>query len=117
MPPHIIIMGIPWPIIVVICLQYWTSMSFMAGSIGVISQLMPFAVMAQDALHITIGIIIPPVGIPLIIGIIAFGYIIGIGIIAGIAIGFISYSLLQYWTQISQRWRVMSEAAKGCLQN
>ncbi len=105
MPPHIIIMGMPLPIMVIICLQHCIIMSFMAGSIGVISHVMPFAVMVQFILHIIIGIIMPPImgfimpaiGIPPIIGIIdIMGFImgimvfcIGIGIMAGIAIGFI----------------------------
>lgn len=104
MPPHIIIMGTPLPIMVIICLQHCIIMSFMAGSMGVISQVMPLAVMVQVILHIIIGIIMPPIGIPPIMGIIPFiigiipdiiGFIIGImlpvigiGIIAGIAIGF-----------------------------
>ncbi len=104
MPPHIIIMGMPLPIMVIICLQHCIIMSFMAGSIGMISQVMPLAVMVQVILHIIIGIIMPPIGIPpimgfimgimpFIIGIIGFIIgimlpVIGIGIIAGIAIGF-----------------------------
>ena len=104
MPPHIIIMGMPLPIMVVICLQHCISMSFIAGSIGMISHFMPSAVMVQVILHIIIiGIIMPPIGIPPIMGIIAFiigimGFIMDamgfiIGIIAGIAIGFIVRSL------------------------
>jgi len=109
MPPHIIIMGMPLPIIMDICLQHCISMSFMAGSMGLISQVMPSPVMVQVILHIIIGIIMPPIGIPPIIGmeppiigIIAFiigimGFIMGImlliGIIAGIAVVFMTYSL------------------------
>jgi len=119
-PPHIIIIGMPLPIMVHICLQHCIIMSFIAGSIGVISQVMPSAVMVQDILHIIIGIIMPPIGIPPIIGIMPFiigiiPFIIGImpppiigiivlgimelgiiafGIIAGIAIGFIFLSPL-----------------------
>lgn len=100
-------MGMPLPIMVVICLQHCISMSFIAGSIGIISHFMPSAVMVQVILHIIMGIIMPPImlpiGMPLIIGIIAFimgimGFIIDdmgfiIGIIAGIAIGFMVCSL------------------------
>ncbi len=110
MPPHIIIMGIPLPIMVIICLQHCIIMSFMAGSIGMISHVMPFAVMVQVILHIIIGIIMPPImgfiidimpaiGIPPIIGIMdimgfIMVFVIGIGIMAGIAIGFIVLFLL-----------------------
>jgi hypothetical protein len=75
MPPHIIIMGMPLPIMVIICLQHCIITSFMAVSMGVISHVMPFAVMAQVILHI-------------IIGIMGFIMVFVIGIMAGIAIGF-----------------------------
>lgn len=107
-------MGMPLLIIMVICLQHCIIMSFMAGSMGMISQVMPLAVMEQVILHIIIGIgmppiCIPPIGMPpimgimplmaFIMGIIAFimgimafmGFIIGI--MAGIAIVFIVFSL------------------------
>ena len=101
MPPHIIIMGMPLPIMVIICLQPCIIISFMAVSMGVISHVMPFAVMAQVILHIIIGIIMPPIigfivgigimpamGIAPIIGIMGFIMVFVIGIMAGIAIGF-----------------------------
>ena len=59
MPPHIIIMGMPLPIIVIICLQHSMNMSFDASSIGIISQTMPLSVILQVILAIIIGIIIP----------------------------------------------------------
>ena len=51
-------------------------------------------------------------GEPLIIG------IIGIGIIAGIAIGFISYSLFRYLldTNVSTDGELISKVAKSCLE-
>jgi hypothetical protein len=93
MVPHIIIMGMPADIIIVICLQHCIIMSFMAGSIGMISHFMPASVMVQVILHIITGIGMPIM--PFIIGIIEFimgiiafiGFIIGI--MAGIAIAFI----------------------------
>jgi hypothetical protein len=115
MPPHIIIMGMPLPIMVIICLQHCIIISFMAGSIGMISQVMPSAVIVQVILAIIIGIIMPFIGIPPIMGFIMgimpppiIGFIIGIippiigfimgiippvigmgiGIVAVIAIGF-----------------------------
>jgi hypothetical protein len=110
MPPHIIIMGMPLPIMVIICLQHCIIMSFMAVSMGVISHVMPFAVMAQVILHIIIGIIMPPImgfivgigimpamGIAPIIGIMVFV----IGIMAGIAIGFMVLFLFSVLTRKS----------------
>ena len=119
MPPHIIIMGMPLPIIMDICLQHCISMSFMAGSMGLISQVMPSPVMVQVILHIIIGIGMPPIGIPpiigimlpgimaFIIGIIAFiigimaliGFIMGIIAGIGIAIAFIVFSPSSWWNK------------------
>jgi len=84
MPPHVIIMGMPIVIMLVMRWQHSMNMSFMAASIGAISQVMPVGVMVQVILHIIIGI-----GIMLfIMGIIA--PIICIGImpaIIGMVIG------------------------------
>ncbi len=112
MPPHIIIMGMPLPIMVIICLQHCIIMSFMAGSIGVISHFMPSAVMVQFILHIIMGIIImPPIGIPPIMGIppiigiipdimgFIIAFVIGIGIIAGIAIGVMTLSFFRLFSE------------------
>lgn len=68
MPPHIIIIGMPLPIMDIMRLQHSIIMSLDASSIGIISQTMPVAVILQVILHIIIGIIM---GImPFIIGII-----------------------------------------------
>jgi|GEM_PF-5720963 len=77
-----------------ICLQHCIIMSFIAGSIAVISQVIPSAVMVQFILHIIIGIIMPPIGMPFIIGIIPPIGVIVLGImvfgiiVLGIVIGF-----------------------------
>lgn len=101
MPPHIIIMGIPLPIMVIMRLQHSMNMSLDMSSIGIISQTMPSAVILQVILAIIIGIIMPPIGIILpIMGIIMpfmgmppiIGFIIGIpliGIMPFIIMGFI----------------------------
>jgi len=70
-PPQVIIIGIPAFIIVIMRWQHSMNISFMDGSIGVMSQLMPAGVIVQVILHIII-----PMGIPM--GIVA--PIIGIGI-------------------------------------
>ncbi|WP_249122888.1 MULTISPECIES: hypothetical protein [unclassified Bradyrhizobium] len=66
MPPQFIIIGMPAFIMVVMFWQHCMNASFMAGSIAVISQDMPLAVMVQVTLHIIIGMAMP--GIPPIIG-------------------------------------------------
>lgn len=82
MPPQLIIIGMPAPIIAIMFWQHCMNMSFMAGSIGDISQLIaPPGVMVQVILHIIIGIampgIIPVMGMPpIIIGFIIMGFII-----------------------------------------
>jgi len=88
-PPHIAIIGMPVPIVVIIRSRHSMNMSFMDSSIGVISHFMPVGVMEQVILHIiiAIGIIMPPVigiGIMPVMGIIE--PIIGIGIMVGIGI-------------------------------
>jgi len=103
MPPQVIIIGMPPFIIVIMRWQHSMNMSFMDGSIGVISQLMPAGVIVQVTLHIIIpmGIVPPIIGIGMdiigmdIIGImepgiipvmpIAIGTIACIGIVAFIA--------------------------------
>jgi len=85
MPPQHIIMGMPICIMLIMLSQHLANMSFMAGSIGVISQVMPAGVMV----HLTwqgiiigmpimfiIGIMLPDIA-----GFIMPPIIIGIGII------------------------------------
>lgn len=72
MPPHAIIMGMPMVVMLIMRSQHSMNMSFMAASIGTISQVMPVGVIVQVILHIIIGIGI----MPFIIGIMLF--IIGI---------------------------------------
>ena len=91
MPPHIIIMGMPFSIMVVMRLQHSMNMSLEASSIGIISQTMPLGVILQVIFTIIMGII-PPIGIapPIIIGFIMgiIPFIIGImPIIIGFIIG------------------------------
>jgi hypothetical protein len=97
MPPHIIIIGMPAFIMVIMRWQQSMNISFMAASIGAISQVMPVGVMVQVILHaiIIIGMFmpIPIIGIcigimPPIIGM--FMGIMFIGIMACIGIAFIS---------------------------
>lgn len=86
MPPQFIIIGMPLPIMVIMVWQHCMNMSFIAGSIGAISQvIMPFGAMLQVILHIIIGIgiAIPGmampgiiIGMPPIIGFIIMGFII-----------------------------------------
>ena len=84
MPPHIIIIGMPVFIRVIIRSQHSVNMSFMDSSIDATSHFMPVGVMEQVILHIIIAIgIMPPVmciGIMLVMGIME--PIIGIGIAA-----------------------------------
>jgi hypothetical protein len=87
MPPHIIIIGMPFSHMAIMRLQASMNMSLEASSIGIISQTMPFGVILQVILHIIMGIM-PPIGIvPPIMGIMLFimgimpiiiGFIIGI---------------------------------------
>ena len=56
MPPHAIIMGMPDCIMVIMRLQPSMNMSFMAASIGIISQVMPVAVMVHFIFDIIMGI-------------------------------------------------------------
>lgn len=92
MPPHIIIIGMPPDIMDIMRLQHSMNMSLSMPSIGVISQVMPSAVMVHFIVPIIIGIIIgmPPIGMEPIIGII-IPFIIGmppiIGIIPPIIVG------------------------------
>lgn len=88
MPPHIIIIGMPMFIMVIIRSQHSINMSFMDSSIDAISHFMPVGVMEQVILHIIIAIGIMPlimgIGIMLVMGIME--PIIGIGIMVGIGI-------------------------------
>ena len=47
MPPQLIIIGMPICIIDIIDSQHFMNMSFMAASIGIISQVMPVGVMVH----------------------------------------------------------------------
>ena len=97
MPPHIIIIGMPFSHMAIMRLQASMNMSLEASSIGIISQTMPFGVILQVILHIIMGIMPIIIGfiigiMPFIIGIMPMGimlFIIGIeGIcIAGVMIG------------------------------
>jgi hypothetical protein len=73
MPPHIVIIGMPICIMLIMFSQHFMNMSFIDGSIGIISQVMPVAVIVHFIWQPTImGIIgIPPIGImpPIIMGI------------------------------------------------
>jgi len=89
MPPHIIIIGMPFSIMVIMRLQASMNMSLDASSIGIISQAMPLGVILQVIFIIIMGIM-PPMGIPppIIIGFI-MGIIPPIIGIMPIIIGFI----------------------------
>lgn len=83
MPPQFIIIGMPICIMPIMFSQHFMNMSFMAGSIGIISQVMPSAVMVHFIWQPIIGmppIIIEFIMLPDIIGFI-IPPIIGIGII------------------------------------
>jgi hypothetical protein len=95
MPPQDAITGMPMATIADICWQQAMKVSFIAGSIGIISHFMPVGVMVQVILAIMqdIGImppmgIMPGIGMELIDGIIAPipGIIIGIIAIAGVMV-------------------------------
>lgn len=85
MPPQHIIMGMPICIMLVMLSQHFMNMSFMDGSTGVISQVMPVGVMVYFIWHaIIIGIpIMFIIGImpPAMAGFIMPPIIIGMGII------------------------------------
>ena len=84
MPPHIVIMGMPICIMLIMLSQHFMNMSFIEGSIGIISQVMPVDVIVHFIWQPIMGIIgIPPIGImPAgIIGFIMPPIIMGIGII------------------------------------
>ena len=88
MPPQTIIIGIPLPIMVIMRWHISMKAALDMPSIAVISQTMPLAVIlqVQFAIIMGIGIIMPPIGMPFIMGI---PFIIGIciGIIIGICMG------------------------------
>jgi hypothetical protein len=102
MPPHIIIMGMPADIIMVIRSQQAFIISIVMPSHGVMRQIMPVGVISQVMRHVIIGIImgiiigmpmpgimfIPAIGaIPFIIGIIGIiGMLFIIGIDAAVII-------------------------------
>jgi hypothetical protein len=56
MPPHAIIIGMPAAMALHMAWQHCITMSFMAASMAVISQVMPVSVMVQVARHIIIGV-------------------------------------------------------------
>jgi hypothetical protein len=85
MPPHVIIIGMPAFIMVIIRSQDSLNMSFMASSIGIISHFIPVGVMVQLILHIIgigiiMGIIEPIMDIGIIPPIIGMFIIVGIGV-------------------------------------
>jgi hypothetical protein len=69
MPPQLIIIGMPT---FIMFWQHCMNMSFMDASMGLISQVMPFAVIVHVILHIIIGIGMAMADIPPIIGIMPF---------------------------------------------
>lgn len=56
MPPHAIIIGMPAAMALHMAWQHCITMSFMAASMAVISQVMPVSVMVQVVRHIIIGV-------------------------------------------------------------
>jgi hypothetical protein len=97
MPPQFIIIGMPICIMLIMFSQHFMNMSFMAGSIGIISQVMPLAVMVHFIWQPIIGM--PPIIMgfimpPAIIGFIMPPIIMGIGIIC-IAAFIVSLQFIQ----------------------
>ncbi|MGY8707418.1 hypothetical protein RAD16_16885 [Bradyrhizobium sp. 18BD] len=84
-PPQHIIMGIPICIMFIMLSQHLVNMSFMAGSIGAISQVMPAGVMVHLTWQgIIIGMpimFIIGIMLPAMAGFIMLPIIIGMGII------------------------------------
>ncbi|WP_441236142.1 hypothetical protein [Bradyrhizobium sp. 930_D9_N1_4] len=95
MPPQHIIMGMPICIMLIMLSQDFMNMSFMDGSIGVISQVMPAGVMVHLTWQgIIIGMpimFIIGIMLPAIAGFIMPPIIIGMGIIC-IAVFILSFS-------------------------
>ena len=87
MPPQTIIIGIPLPIMLIMRWHISMKAALDMPSIGVISQTMPVAVIlqVQFAIIMGIGIIMPPIGIPMFMPPPIMG--ICIGIIIGICMG------------------------------
>jgi hypothetical protein len=87
MPPHVVIIGIPAPIMAIIRWQHSMNISFMASSMGIISHFMPVGVMVQVILHIIIAIGIAIMGIFIagmpIIGMPIIGMFMGIMVCIG----------------------------------
>jgi hypothetical protein len=86
MPPQHIIMGMPICIMFIMLSQHFMNMSFMDGSIGIISQVMPVGVIVHFIWQVIIGMPIMGmfiIGImpPAIAGFIMPPIIIGMGII------------------------------------
>jgi hypothetical protein len=85
MPPQHIIMGMPICIMLVMLSQHFMNMSFMDGSIGIISQVMPVGVMVYFIWQgIIIGMpimFIIGIMLPAMVGFIMPPIIIGMGII------------------------------------
>ncbi|WBU32426.1 hypothetical protein OOZ54_12015 [Rhodopseudomonas palustris] len=92
-------------------------MSFIAGSIGAISQLMvPFGDIVQVILHIIIGIAMPGMPIidmPAIIGFIIIGFIMaGIPPIIGIGMGIIGIICIAVFMALSIVWDELASSAE-----
>lgn len=123
MPPQLIIIGMPPVIMVIMFWQHCMNMSFIAGSIGAISQLIvPFGDIVQVILHIIIGIAMPGMPIidmPAIIGfIIIIGFImpgippiIGIGIGMGMGMGIIGIICIAVFMALSIVWDELASSA------
>ncbi|MFT3937699.1 hypothetical protein [Rhodopseudomonas sp.] len=91
-------------------------MSFIAGSIGTISQLIvPFGDIVQVILHIIIGIAMPGIPIidmPAIIGFIIIGFIMaGIPPIIGIGMGIIGIICIAVFMALSIVWDELASSA------
>ncbi|UYO56147.1 hypothetical protein [Rhodopseudomonas palustris] len=91
-------------------------MSFIAGSIGAISQLIvPFGDIVQVILHIIIGIAMPGMPIidmPAIIGFIIIGFIMpGIPPIIGIGMGIIGIICIAVFMALSIMWDELASSA------
>lgn len=82
MPPQHIIMGMPIWLMLIMLSQHFMNMSFMDGSIGIISQVMPVGVMVYLTWQgIITGMPIIGIMLPAIAGFIMPPIIIGMGII------------------------------------
>ncbi len=78
MPPQLIIIGMPICVMPIMFSQHFMNMSFMEASMGIISQVMPLAVMVHFIWQLIIGIMDIALAI---MGFIMPAIIMGIGII------------------------------------